>query len=248
MGRRGVGAAIAVLFASVACEDDKQAADASTDTVSAGDAGGQEVRDASAPGADAGNATSSLGFFVTSDTNANGNLGGLAAADARCQRLAQAVGAGARTWRAYLSVENSQQGGPIHARDRIGQGPWYNAEGELVAQDLAALHARTGDADVFLDENGEKIKGQWEGSPMPVEHDVLTGSDAEGRLMPGLTCADWTSADATLAARVGHSDGLGPMRDSSPPRNSWQSAHESGGCHDTALRGGSGRVYCFAAD
>jgi hypothetical protein len=190
-----------------------------------------------------------LGFFVTSDKSVTGNLGGLKGADARCQKLAEAVGAGWRTWRAYLSAEQDPDGGgPVHARDRIGSGPWYNAQDALVAQDVDALHARSGDAELFLDENGAKINGQWEGSPTPNEHDVLTGSDTMGRLMPGKTCADWTSADSGLVAQVGHSDGLGPMRNGNPPFNSWQSSHESAGCNDTAPRGGAGHLYCFAAD
>lgn len=243
MGRH-VHAVIWMVLASVACEDDNNASNRNTDTANAGDAGAKQERDGTVVGADQ---VGRLGFFVTSDTSATGDLGGLAAADARCQRLAEAVDAGERTWRAYLSVESSEQG-PIHARDRIGQGPWYNANGVVVAEDLDALHARSGDAEVFVDEHGAKINGQWVGSPAPNEHDILTGSDAEGRVAPGLTCADWTSADATLVARVGHSDGLGPMQDGTPPRNSWQSAHESAGCNDTAPRGGAGRIYCFAAD
>jgi hypothetical protein len=218
------------------------------------DSGSATVEDA---GADAGENDASdasdepsLGFFVTSDKSATGNLGGLPGADARCEALAEAVGAGSRTWRAYLSVEKdpANGGNPTHARDRIGAGPWYNAKGVLLAADVDALHALTGDAELFLDEKGEKINGQWEGSPSPNEHDVLTGSDAQGRVAPGKTCADWTSADATLFAQVGHSDGLGPMRNGAPPFNSWQSSHESGGCNNTTPRGGAGRLYCFAAD
>ncbi|HVZ33302.1 MAG TPA: hypothetical protein VG963_12810, partial [Polyangiaceae bacterium] len=137
-----------------------------------------------------------LSFFVSSDTSKTGNLGGLAGADARCQRLAAAVGAGNKTWRAYLSVERDETNGgaATNARDRIGTGPWYNAKGVLLASDLTSLHARTGDAEVFLDEHGNEINGQWIGSPAPLEHDILTGSDAQGRLLAGKTCADWTSA------------------------------------------------------
>jgi hypothetical protein len=191
-----------------------------------------------------------LSFFVTSDKSMTGNLGGLSGADARCQKLAAAAGAGERTFHAYLSVEHDANGGAAatNARDRIGKGPWYNAKGALVAPDLDALHARSGDADVFLDEQGNKINGQWEGSPTPNEHDVLTGSDANGRVVPGKTCDDWTSADAGKAAQVGHTDGLGPGRSSAAPYNSWQSSHESQGCNDTAPRGGAGRLYCFAID
>jgi hypothetical protein len=191
-----------------------------------------------------------LSFFVSSDTSTTANLGGLAGADARCQRLAEAAGAGDRTFRAYLSVERdaSNGGAPTHARDRIGKGPWYNARGALVAEDVEALHARLGDANVFLDEKGEKINGQWEGSPTPNQHDILTGSDPNGRVVSGKTCSDWTSAEAGVFAQVGHSDGLGPMRNGAAPFNSWQSSHESAGCNDTAPRGGAGKIYCFASD
>jgi hypothetical protein len=242
--RRELHPVVVALWSLMACDDaDKAAPDSSHDTANAGDAGGKQERDAGGGEEPA----SKLGFFVTSDTSETGDLGGLTEADARCQRLAAAVGAGGRTWRAYLSAESSEAG-PVHARDRIGSGPWYNAAGELVAEDLDALHARSGDAAIFLDENGAKINGQWEGSPTPNEHDILTGSDPEGRVAPGLTCADWTSAEAALVARVGHSDGLGPMRNGAPPFNSWQSSHESAGCNDTRPRGGAGRIYCFAAD
>ena len=190
----------------------------------------------------------SVSVFVTSATSVTGNLGGLAGADATCQRLAAAVGFGARTWRAYLSVEhdaaNSNQ--PTNARDRIGAGPWYNANLVLVANTVAELHARSGDAAVFLNERGQRINGQWSGSPSPVEHDMLTGSNADGTLMAGLTCGDWTSASPTLAAQVGHSDGLGPNQSTAGALASWNSAHANQNCADTAPRGGAGRFYCFA--
>jgi hypothetical protein len=214
------------------------------------DAGGGGREDAGTA-ADAGEDEDAAGeptisFFVSSDTHPNGNLGGLEGADARCQRLAEAVGAGNRTWRAYLSAENN--GNPIHARDRIGTGPWHNAKGELLAEDLDALHAREGDAELFLDETGAKVNGQWAGSPSPNEHDILTGSDATGQLIPGKTCADWTSTDAAPNARVGHSDGLGPNQNGLPPYNSWQSSHENVSCSTTTPLGGAGKIYCFAAD
>jgi hypothetical protein len=240
----------AVMFAGasccllVSCDDDKSR-DTAKDPV-----GGDQ--DASVETHDSGpnEPPNTLSFFVTSDTSPTANLGGLAGADARCQRLADAAGAGDRTFRAYLSIERdaSNGGGPTHARDRIGKGPWYNAKGALVAENVEELHARTGDADVFLDELGNKINGQWEGSPTPNEHDILTGSDMEGRVVAGKTCADWTSAEMGMAAQVGHSDGLGPMRNSAAPYNSWQSSHESGGCNSTAPRGGAGKLYCFASD
>ena len=190
----------------------------------------------------------SMGFFVSSTTSVTGNLGGLAGADATCQRLATAAGQGARTWRAYLSVERDATNGnrPTNARDRIGQGPWYNANLVVVANNLTELHARSGDAAVFVDERGSRINGQWTGSPSPIQHDILTGSAADGTLLPGLTCNDWTSGDASVAAQVGHADGLGPNQSTAGALASWNSAHANQNCADTAPRGGAGRIYCFA--
>ena len=208
---------------------------------------------------DAGvDAAANASFFVTSDTAPSANLGGLTAADGRCQTLATAVGLGGKTWHAYLSVEHGPGGdagtGPINAKDRIGTGPWYNVKGALIAQDVAALHTRTGDAALFIDEHGIMINGQWTGSVPPVEHDVLTGSNPDGTLAVGKTCADWTSADnvpdggapdggSLFVARVGHTDGLGPRCTSNP---SWNSAHDTASCADVRTRGGTGRIYCFA--
>jgi len=190
----------------------------------------------------------SVSFFVTSSTNATGNLGGLAGADATCQQLATAAGFGARTWRAYLSVERdaSNNNLPTNARDRIGNGPWHNVSLALIANNLTELHARTGDAALFLDERGQRINGQWTGSPSPVQHDILTGSNADGTVMPGLTCSDWTSSSATITAQVGHSDGMGQGQSTSGTNASWNSAHANQNCADTAPRGGAGRFYCFA--
>jgi hypothetical protein len=187
-------------------------------------------------------------FFVTSMTSTTGNLGGLAGADARCQNLATAAGHGARMWRAYLSVERDPANGnqPTHARDRIGNGPWYNANLVLVANTLTELHARSGDAALFVDERGQRINGQWTGSPTPVQHDILTGSNADGTVATGLTCTDWTSTSTTVAAQVGHSDGFGPNQSTTGALSSWNSAHASQSCADTAPRGGAGRFYCFA--
>jgi len=195
-------------------------------------------------------AAAETSFFVTSDTNATADLGGLKGADARCQRLADAAGFGARTFHAYLSAEQDPEDEEktVDARDRIGNGPWYNAKGALLAEDLDALHALSGDAELFLDENGDKINGQWQGSPAPVEHDVLTGSATDGTLLQGKTCADWTSDASDMTAQVGHSDGLGPSMNPAPPYNSWNSAHENESCANTAPRGGAGRLYCFAID
>jgi hypothetical protein len=188
--------------------------------------------------------TPTMSFFVSSTTSTTGNLGGLAGADARCQSLASAVGAGGKTWHAYLSTETAPS--RVDARDRIGRGPWMNARGAVVANSVDDLHARKGDAQVFVDEKGLMINGQWTGSPTPNQHDILTGSTAEGRLIPGSTCADWTSESTTLVAQVGHSDGLGPNQDTSGALSSWNSAHANQNCSNTAPRGGAGRIYCFA--
>ena len=193
--------------------------------------------------------TPTISFFVTSATSVTGNLGGLRGADALCQSLATAVGAGSKTWRAYLSVERDADNAnlPTNARSRIGNGPWVNANGITVASNLTELHARKGDASVFVDERGQRINGQWTGSPSPVQHDILTGSNADGTLMTGgATCADWTSDSTALFAQVGHSDGLGPNGDTSGTLSSWNSAHANQNCANTAPRGGAGRIYCFA--
>ena len=199
-----------------------------------------------APTAPSSNA--SLSFFVSSATSVTGNLGGIAGADATCQRLAAAVGQGAKTWRAYLSVERDPTNNNLttHARNRIGSGPWHNANLALVANNVAELHARTGDATLFVDERGQRINGQWTGSPTPIEHDILTGSNADGTLAAGLTCNDWTSASADHVGQVGHSDGMGPNQSTAGALSSWNSAHANQNCANTAPRGGAGRIYCFA--
>jgi hypothetical protein len=193
--------------------------------------------------------SAALSFFVTSAKSTTGNLGGLRGADNLCRTLALAAGSGSRReWRAYLSVErdSDNNGGPTHARSRIGDGPWVNANAAIVAVNLAELHARRGDASVFVDERGQRIPGQWPGSPGPNEHDILTGSTAEGTLLSGLTCNDWTSSATTVAAQVGHSDGLGPGGSTAGLLPSWNSSHTSQNCANTAPRGGAGRIYCFA--
>lgn len=188
-----------------------------------------------------------VSFFVTSQTSLTGNLGGLTGADATCQRLAAAAAHGSgRTWRAYLSVQAGQSGQPVNARDRIGGGPWYNAALALVASNGTELHARLGDAAVFLDERGQRINGQWTGSPTPNQHDVLTGSNSDGTVAVGLTCNDWTSEAAAVTAQVGHADGLGPNQSTAGALASWNAAHTAQSCADTTPRGGAGRFYCFA--
>jgi len=193
------------------------------------------------------NPTGSMTFFVSSTRSTTGNLGGLTGADAMCQRLATAVNAGGHQWRAYLSADRDPEtGNPVDARSRIGIGPWRNANGVLVARNIGELHSRTGDNSLFIDENGKRINGQWPGSPAPTEHDILTGSNADGTLIPGSTCNNWTSASAAIFARVGHTDGLGAGGSTAGTVTSWNSAHDNASCADTAPRGGAGRIYCFA--
>ena len=189
-----------------------------------------------------------MSFFVSSRTSVTGNLGGLRGADATCQSLGAAAGQGSKTWRAYLSVERDADNGnqPTNARTRIGTGPWHNFALALVAANVNELHARTGDAALFVDERGQRINGQWPNSPSPVEHDILTGSNADGTLLAGATCNDWTSDAATDTGQVGHSDGLGPGGSTAGALSSWNSAHTTQNCSNTAPRGGAGRIYCFA--
>jgi hypothetical protein len=265
---RTVGAVVGLLVAVASCSEDPEntsSTGATTSTGSSTSAGGGGSGGSGSGGSGGGggegggggggaSSSSSSGnpqnptmsFFVSSTGGATANLGGLAGADKRCQDLAEAAGAGAKTWHAYLSVEKGANGQPEHAKDRIGTGPWYNAKLVMVAADIADLHTKLGDYTIFLDEKGEPVPGQWAGSPKPNQHDILTGTNLDGTLVPGKTCADWTSEDPGMAAWVGHSDGLGPMMSMEPMYRPWNSVHENGGCHDTAPKGGSGRIYCFA--
>jgi hypothetical protein len=182
-----------------------------------------------------------LTFFVTSTGPGEGaNLGGLAGADAHCQTLAEAAGAGAKTWRAYLSSSEED------ARDRIGNGPWHNANGDLIARDVAGLHSDENgiNKQTALTESGEMINGRGD---QPNRHDILTGSNPDGTLAEGKTCGDWTSSDDGSAI-VGHHDRMG-LRDDAPSK-SWNSSHGSRGCGQDDLRGtgGDGLIYCFAVD
>jgi hypothetical protein len=189
-----------------------------------------------------------MGFFVTSVKNKTGNLGGLAGADRVCQALATAVGQGDKTWRAYLSAERDpdNNNNPTDARDRIGSGPWFNANGLMVGKDLADLHDRRGSPILFVDERGQPVPGNWPGSPKPTEHDILTGSTAEGRVMVGKTCNGWTSESPDMQAQIGHADGIGLSGNTAGSSGSWNSAHENQSCANTTPRGGAGRFYCFA--
>jgi hypothetical protein len=183
--------------------------------------------------------SSMMNFFVSSSTSTTANLGGLSGADQRCQQLAAAVGQGGKTWHAYLSATNP----PTNARDRIGEGPYYNAAGAMLAATKDALHARNGDAALFITEQGMRVNGQWAGSPGPLEHDILTGSNIDGTRNAN-TCGDWTATTGT--SQVGHSDGLGPGMSTADMYVHWSSSH-TGQCGNTAPGGGAGRIYCFVA-
>lgn len=192
-----------------------------------------------------------MSFFVTSaNPGKGGDLGGLAGADAYCQRLAASVGAGGKTWRAYLSTVPMSGAAAVNARDRIGRGPWRNAKGVVVASSVDELHgpANNLNKQTALTEKGEVVSGR--GDPVNL-HDILTGSTADGRADPAAagdtTCGNWTrSADG--AAIVGHHDRVG--LNESPPMKSWNSSHPTRGCSVEAFRttGGGGLFYCFAAN
>jgi hypothetical protein len=188
-------------------------------------------------------------FFITSVGPGNGaDLGGLEGADTYCQQLADAVGAGGKTWRAYLSTQEAGGEAAENARDRIGEGPWQNADGVVVASDLDVLHGDNNlDKATALNERGEQVNGRGDS---PNRHDILTGSQADGTAFPAgadMTCGNWTSSNEG-SAMVGHHDRIG-LRDDAPSR-SWNASHPSRGCSQEALigTGGDGLIYCFAAD
>jgi hypothetical protein len=194
-----------------------------------------------------------MSFFVTSAGKGDGaNLGGLEGADAWCAQLAAQSGAPVapgRTWRAYLSAVGPD-GRPVNARDRIGAGPWHNAKGALIAANVADLHG-----DIVRDRNQiNKVNALTEKGAVvngagdtPNMHDILTGSDSEGRALAGTydtTCSNWTSNSATGSAVVGHHDRTGGGS------TSWNSTHPSRGCGQQNLvsTGGAGLLYCFGAN
>lgn len=194
-------------------------------------------------------------FFVTSVGSGKGaDLGGLAGADAHCQKLAANVGAGGKTWHAYLSTQSWDGQPAINARDRIGSGPWYNAKGSLIARSVSHLHgdvleeARIGNAvnwATALTEQGQPVKRAGD---TPNEHDIITGSTPDGRAfvndVSDRTCKNYTSSAPEGAAQVGHFDRTGAV----PTALSWNSAHASRGCGQANLvsTGGAGYFYCFA--
>jgi hypothetical protein len=192
----------------------------------------------------------SMSFFVTSAGIGKGaDLGGLEGADKHCQSLAQAAGAGDKTWHAYLSTQGA---GAVNARDRIGRGPWQNAKGAVIAKDVAELHGTNNlSKQTALTEKGDLVNGRGD---TPNTHDILTGSQPDGTAFSGdkdMTCGNWTkSGDGS--AMLGHADRNG--LDDSAEAKSWNASHPSrgpgGGCSQADLRstGGAGLLYCFATN
>lgn len=191
-----------------------------------------------------------MGFFITSEGPGNGaDLGGLAGADAHCQSLASEVGAGDRTWRAYLSTQADGGSAAVNARDRIGEGPWANANGLQIAADVDDLHYNNANIryEYALNERGEPVNSGANGDS-PNMHDILTGSGLDGTAFPqgqDRTCSNWTSSGEG-SAMVGHHD----RYTFDTPGSPWNTAHPSQGCSQEALvgTGGNGLFYCFAAD
>lgn len=197
--------------------------------------------------------SANMTFFITSvGSGRGGDLGGLDGADAHCQRLASAVGAGNKTWRAYLSTQGSALNDPnfVNARDRIGPGPWQNAKGVVIAKNIEELHSANNNVtkETALDEKGQIVNGRTE---TPNTHDMLTGSRPDGTafagaFFPDMTCGNWTKSETSGSAMLGHHDRAGPIRSSWA--TSWNSSHPTVGCDQASLvkTGGAGLFYCFA--
>ncbi len=184
--------------------------------------------------------SANMSFFVTSLNPGNGgNLGGLDGADAYCHSLADNVGADDKTWHAYLSTDT------VDARDRIGDGPWYNSAGVQIAASVADLHSANNNLTAATALNERGALPNYIGGEPPLEHDVLTGTNEDGTASD-MTCNNWTDGSADSAAMLGHADRLG--RD--PGVNSWNAVHPSQGCgmENLAPTGGAGLYYCFAID
>ena len=189
-------------------------------------------------------------FFVTSAGSGKGaDLGGLEGADRHCQTLAEAAGIRGKMWRAYLSTQAMGGGNAVNAKDRIGRGPWQNAKGVVVAKDVADLHGPSNNLtkQTAVTEKGTPVKGRGD---QPNEHDILTGSQADGTAFAGAedrTCGNWTLSSGG-SAFVGHHDRQG--LDDSAAAKSWNSSHGSKGCSQDNLRatGGDAFFYCFAAN
>jgi len=189
-------------------------------------------------------------FFITSTGGPNGaNYGGLDGADKHCQALAAKAGAGAKTWRAYLSVQANGGAKAVNARDRIGNGPWVNAAGVQIASSVADLHSDNNKitAQTILAENGRLIPSRLY---VVNQHDILTGTQIDGTAPPpgkDMTCNNWTSGSEGQAL-LGHADRMGTRDDAAS--KSWNSSHLSRGCSAPQLvaSGGAGLLYCFAAN
>jgi hypothetical protein len=189
-------------------------------------------------------------FFITSTGGPKGaDYGGIAGADSHCQALATKAGAGGKTWRAYLSVQAVDGATAVNARDRIGKGPWVNAEGTQIASSVDDLHSANNkiNTETGLAENGRRIPSRLF---VVNQHDILTGSDEHGRALPpdkDMTCGNWTKSGEG-AAMVGHHDRMG-LRDDAASK-SWNASHPSRGCSTDMLKasGGAGLLYCFAAN
>jgi hypothetical protein len=189
-------------------------------------------------------------FIVGAGPGDGANLGGLAGADQYCQTVAEGVGAGHHTWHAYLSATAGADGSAVHARDRIGAGPWHNYEGVLIAESVDQLHGEDANLtkESILTEAGQMVNGRGDD---PNRHDIITGSTLDGRLFVAddggdTTCGDWASNSSDGSARVGHHDRQGGGQNPT----SWNSAHGSRGCGQEDLQGtgGDGLFYCFAID
>ena len=221
--------------------------------VGLGSCAGMDGMRAAAPG------PGGMTFFVTSAGPGKGaDLGGIEGADRHCQALAAAVGAGGRTWRAYLSTQAPKFSEPVfvNARDRIGTGPWQNVKGVVIARNVEELHSDRNNLikETALDERGEMVNGR---SDKPNKHDILTGSRPDGTGFPGapfpdMTCGNWTKGGKDGSAMLGHHDRAGPVTNAWAV--SWNSSHPSrgpdGGCSQADLKstGGDGLMYCFAVN
>ena len=198
---------------------------------------------------------STMSFFVTSVNPGKGaDFGGLEGADKHCQALAQAAGAGGKTWHAYLSTQAPKLDDPnfVNARDRIGKGPWQNAKGVVIAQSVDDLHSPNNNItkQTALDEKGQLVNASGD---TPNNHDMLTGSRPDGTSFPGapfadMTCGNWTKGGPDGSAMVGHHNKAGPIANSWA--TSWNSSHPTLGCDLQKLRstGGAGLLYCFAVN
>ncbi len=208
----------------------------------------------SGPGYSADNKSKPMSFFVTSTGLGKGaNLGGIDGADKHCQSLAEAAGAGKQMWHAYLSTQGTSFDDKtvVHARDRIGSGPWYNAKGVMIAKNIDDLHSAKNkiNKENALDEKGQMVNGRGD---TPNKHDILTGSRIDGSAFApsppfaDMTCGNWTKEGDDGSAMTGHHDRMGPNSD--PWASSWNSAHPTRGCGMELVKstGGDALLYCFA--